>query len=107
MCKNIDGILASTKLLVSHSPEWEQEHTGGLRILWQKSKVERVLKYQTIIPWIQNGHVTNNAVTFEIKHYPETQFSHRVVLSAAENVAQLREHEDFYVEVFVIFLALI
>ena len=49
ICKNIKGILALTKLLVSHSPGWEQEHTGGLRILWQKSKVERVLKYQTII----------------------------------------------------------
>ena len=99
MCKNINGILALTKLLVSHAPGWEQEHTGGLRILWRKSR--------RLFPWIQNGHVTNNTVTFEMKHYPETQFSHRVVLSAAENVAQLREYEDFYVEVFVIFLALI
>ena len=95
MCKNINGILALTKLLVSHAPGWEQEHTGGLRILWRKSR--------RLYPWIQNGHVTNNTVTFEIKHYPETQFSHTVVLSAAENVAQL----DFYVEVFMIFLAVI
>ena len=73
----------------------EQWHTGGLR------EVEVFFLYNLVLLRPLNGElrciyiVKGGGIEMTLFLYPETQYSHSVVFSAEEKVAQLKKEKAF------------